>query len=331
MRKRQAVLQEAAARIPDILKEGSEALRYAYMMLFGYQLTRWAASKLCEDPKVNSPMLQIINDAQMEKSAEPFDFSESMKQFRERHMPWIDGVQREEAARDTTNKKRIKNLSTRIKNRFLPLPVDSMSEIFSEDGGMTHEDTLLIFGQRSAYTPLLRWSAHEYKKAGGTSLTLLGTEMVPTDIKQLPGFTVVNKSWRNKGDTYGMFAEVMKPFKNSKTDPIGLLIVEDLDNLLDESPLIEPRPVRLVRALGLLRQYQSVYPMAMIIGVSTDKDEPVGMRPEEVYPPFLTSHPHLEAEMSDSKLVAGSKNVTVKLDGREKEVFTLSDLWRKAT
>jgi len=338
MVKRQEAMQAAAARLPSVLTEGSELLRYAYLMLFGHRMTRWAASKICEDPKVSSPMIQIINDAQMEKSGEPFDFYKVMKDFTDHQMGWIDSIQRKELTRSMTNKKRVKNLAVRLKSKYLPLPSEGMAATVAAvhersitDGGMTHEDTLLIFGPREAYLPLLRLCAKLYAEAGGVPLTLLGDLMVPDDLTTLPGLFAVNNVWRNSADTFGSFAEIMKPFKNSSKNPIGLLVVEGLDGLLAESPLIEPRPVRLVRALGMLRQYQATYPMAMIIGIDTTDDKPEGMRPEEVYPPFITSHPYVEVEVkvSDLSLLPGAKNIIVKSAAHDDELFTQKELWKK--
>jgi len=179
----------------------------------------------------------------------------------------------------------------------------------NEEEEFTHKDIVLVYGPREALDPVLRHCAMHYQQKSGRAVLLSNQDGDDGD-KRIAEITLPPGRWRNAGDIYGEFIQVMEPVVKEQIKPYGLLVVEELDSLLRTTPIQEPRPRRLVRALACLLQFQSHYPMAIIIGVATD-DDPEGLDLDQLYAPFMLMPPLVKISLEKSELVADSINVVI--------------------
>lgn len=306
-------LQERMASDPEIRRLG-------YMLLFSNRLFHWAVSEVCGLKNVSNEMVQVLIKAQQEKAQEAFKFAEMIDDFQSHQMPWLESKKREALARDRTREKRIKAMIARVRKKNINLPFHSMEVLF--DCNFSHNDILVVIGERRAVLPVLQLCALKYTKTGGHTV-LLSSNEAPKPNAQLAAHIIPPQIWRNVATIYGDLDELLSPFSRGMT-PMGLLVVEDLDNLLMMSTVAQSRPTYLRRSYGLLEQYQAEYGGAMILGVLTDND-PLGVDKIQLYPPeLLTKHVCLswqEPKLSNiPSIVVG--NDLVLLSDIEKELVT---------
>jgi hypothetical protein len=302
-------LQEAAAAVQGRMNDDVELQKASYMMLLGHQLARWGATRVSELEGIDSAMLYIVEQAQSEAASHPFDFAQMVTDLQNQQMPWLESHRRDALVRRKQKERRVAALTQRVRTKDVPLRFDGMHAPFGDedDDKMQHEDQLLLFGSSGLTVPILRACASDYTKAGGR-VALLASDRTAPECAEL---SLSNNAWKNKGDIYGSLLALLQVVVKQQLKPFGLLIVEDLDQLLAESVFREPRPRRLTRALAALCQFQSEYPIALLVGVDTDNDQPQGMKPDEVYPPLLTSLPYITVEKKKSDLVGGTENVFI--------------------
>jgi hypothetical protein len=253
-------------------------------------------------------MLLEIEEA---KSTEPFEFIELVGDLQKNQMPWLESRKREAAVKRTRRERRMKKLRMQLRGPTVPLPFDIMHEPFkdiNESHRFEHDnDALLVFGPRRVTSLILRLCAAEYHKRGGRSILLsMG------DDKPAEGQAVFTPNvWHNCGDVFSSLAELLEAPMKEQLRPFGLLVVDDLDHVLTETPLDEGRYARITRALAALREFQGDFGMTVIVALERDEREPKDVGLEMIYPPFLTSHPYLQVKTEPSKLVAGSENVII--------------------
>ena len=245
----------AAKMLEKVMQDDSNEIKYAGAMLFGLRLVRWAVSKLAEHPDMNSTMLQLIHNAQAEASGEFFDFMATFKHFKSSQLPWLESRVKSEQEHAKACERRVKKLTQMIKSKKIPMPLPPLESVFKE--GMEHDDTLILFAPAKVLEIVCRLFIKSYQDAGGWPTALLKTLRMPHGYEQLPGLVHDEAHWKNTADTLGIFTEMLKAYSKAEafSHPSGLMVVEDLDNLLASSPMMEPRPVRLVRAMGMLHQH----------------------------------------------------------------------------
>jgi len=302
-------LQAAAAAVQGRMNDDVELQKASYMMLLGHQLARWGATRVSELEGIDSAMLYIVEQAQSEAASHPFDFAQMVTDLQNQQMPWLESHRRDALVRRKQKERRIATLTQRVRTKDVPLTFEGLHAPFGDDDDdkMQHDDQLLLYGSAAHIVPIMRACAQSYTDAGGRVALLAADRSNP----QCAELMLPPNAWVNKGDIYGSLLTALKAVTKQSLKPFGLLVIEDLDHLLAESPFREPRPRRLTRALAAVCQLQSEYPMALIVGVNTDNDQPQGMRPEEVYPPLLTSLPHVVVEKKKSDLVGGTENIFV--------------------
>jgi hypothetical protein len=243
-----------------------------------------------------------------------FDMSAMMEEFNTWVLPYLNTAAEEYQKRKESRKLRLRAITARLKSKVVPLPL-GLDRKF--ENGMSHEDVLPVFSDMTALPTLMAIFARSYEKAGGKPLTLLDS-----DPQQVGANSIPLAAWKGKGDTVGILLNTLHSAMGSAFDPVGLLVIENLDDLIDgEVTMMESRPARLVRSLSVLQQLQSRCPVAIIVGIDTSKDKPQGMRPQESYPPYLIDRPHVWADCKQSKLAGGSMNVQI-----DSELYTFHQL-----
>ena len=300
---------EAAEKLQALMQQDSDLSRLAYMILFGYRLIHWAAGE-AERVKGMSPIMQqILLESEQLKAREVFDFAEMIKDFQSKQMPWLEGQRREALARRRSRERRIKYLKDQLRRDDIPLPFHSMRRLFGEEG-FTHDNILLVYGPREALGLVLRRCALDYQKAGGTVALLSGAENDGGD-ERIAKLMIPSSAWRDMCYVYDDLLTVLTPVTlMSKRDPIGLLVVEGLDNACPRSPVQASRPQRLLLSLSYLQNYHREHGMAVIVGIATDDDQ-VGVDMRQLYPPQMLNNPHVIVATKESELVAGSVNIVI--------------------
>ncbi|KKN28031.1 hypothetical protein LCGC14_0858430 [marine sediment metagenome] len=305
----QAVLKQAAEDLPKRMKENSDLTTMGYMMLFGYRLIQWAAAEASTVEGMTPAMLHLLAEAQEMKSREAFNFSEVIKDFQDKQMGWLESKRREELVRLRKRERRIHELVQKLRRKDIPLPFHSLTALFGEDG-FRHGDLLLVFGPAAALELVLRRCALEYQKSGGI-VALLSTESGDEGDERIAKITLPPTRWRGIGEVYSDVLLIMEPIaKAGFKKPVGLVVVEGLDNTCLHSPMQEGRPVRLFRALMLLKQYQQNHGIAMIVGVATD-DDPQGIDLGQLYAPPLLQEAHVRVAIQESKIVDGVTTIVI--------------------
>jgi len=268
------------------LKGDKDLQRLAYMMLFSNRLFNWAIAEACALKGVTSEIANILVKAQQEKSSEEFSFPDMIKDFRDKQMQWLESREREARVRQNRRTKRLKEFAAQQRKKNIDLPCHSMEVLF--DNNFTHEDMIVVVGEKRAVVPILQLCACKYTKAGGSAVLLSSNEMAP-QAAHLAGDILRPQVWRNAASMFGDMKELLESYSR-RMKPMGLLVVEDLDNLLMMSTIAQSRPQYLVRSHGMLQQYQADYGGAMILGVFTDND-PGGLDLIQIYPaPILAKH-----------------------------------------
>lgn len=211
-------------------------------------------------------------------------------------MTWLEERRREAIVRKNRRDKRLKEFSKNLRKKNIDLPCHSMEALF--DGNFTHEDTLVVVGEQRAVVPILRLCARKYTRTGGNAVLLSSNEVAPQE-PHIAGTLLRPQVWRNAASIYGDTKELLEGYSRGMK-PMGLLVVEDLDNLLMTSPVMQHRQQYLLRSIGLLRQYQADFGGAIIVGVFTD-DDPSGMDRIQIYPPAILSK-HVFVSWQESKV-----------------------------
>ena len=274
----------AGKTLTDRLKEDKDLQRLAYMMLFSNRLFNWAIAEACSLKGISSEMATILVKAQQEKSSEAFSFPDMVKDFQEKQMPWLESRSREARVRQNRRTKRLKEFASQLRRKNIELPCHSMEALF--DNNFTHEDILVVVGEKRAVVPVLQLCARKYTKTGGSTVLLSSNEVAP-QAKHIASQILRPQVWRNAAAMFGDMKELLEGYSR-QMKPMGLLVVEDLDNMLMMSPVMQSRQQYLLRSQGMLRQYQADYGGAMILGVFTD-DDPRGMDRIQIYPPPILS------------------------------------------
>ena len=319
-RKLNDLFAAAGEALKKRMGEDPELRRLAYMLLFSNRLFNWALAEACALKGISNEMVNILVKAQQEKAAEAFEFAAMVEDFQNKQMPWLESRRREALARQRSREKRISNMVQRVRKKHITLPCHSMDALF--DCKFTHHGTLVVVGERRAVVPILMLCAHKYTKTGGHTVLLSSNEVVkPNDY--LARHIIPPQIWRNAASIYGDMKALLEPLSKS-TDPMGLLVVEDLDNMLMMSPVAQSRPAYLSRAFGLLEQYQADFGGAMILGVFTDAD-PAGVDRIQLYPPeLLSKHVYVswqEPKVSDIPSIVVGNDIFL-LSEIEKELVT---------
>jgi len=313
--RRMKLHDEAGERLEKAMEESADLRRLAALALFGHRLVNWASMRASEMPDVSAMMVGILYEAQQHAAGKMFDFPPMLAEFNQKLQPWLNAQAQIALERDEGRKARMKKLTGRIKSKAVPLPLDLDRKF---ENGMTHEDIFPIFSHSTALPIILALFTKVYERAGGRVVVLHAGEDDRHPITGKAGEEDVHASkvialsgWRGKGDTVGQLVEVLRSSVTDQFNPSGLLVIEDLDQLIAEEQTIEPRPARLVRSLATLQQLQFHYPIATVVGINTEHDQPQGMRPEELYPPYLTDRPHVWADFKPSQLAGGTMNVQI--------------------
>ena len=278
------LFEQAGSALKERIAEDDELRRLAYMVLFSNLLFNWALAEISSLKGMSNEMVQVLLKAQQEKAQEAFDFAAMVKDFQSRQMPWLESRRREAIAKKRTLERRLEAMVKQNRKKNIDLPCHSMEALF--ECNFTHKDILVIVGEGRAVRPVLQLCARRYTKAGGNTVLLSSNELARPN-EYLAQHVLPPQIWRNAASVYGDLAELLTPFSKAAR-PMGLLVIEDLDNLLMMSPVPQSRGSYLRRSFALLQQYQMEYGGAMILGVLTDND-PLGLDRIQLYPPELLS------------------------------------------
>jgi hypothetical protein len=319
-RKINALFEAAGKALQARMADDPELRKLAYMLLFSNRLFNWALAEACALKGMSNEMVNILVKAQREKAAEGFEFAEMVKDFQDKQMPWLESRRREALVRQRSREKRIASMVQHVRKKNITLPCHSMEALF--DCEFTHHDILVVVGERRAVAPILQLCARKYTETGGHTVLLSSNEVAkPND--RIAKHIIPPQIWRNAGSIYGDLKTVLEPLSKSM-DPMGLLVVEDLDNMLMISPVAQSRQAYLSRSFGLLEQYQVDYGGAMILGVLTDED-PAGIDRIQIYPPpLLAKHVYVswqEPKVSDIPSIVVGNDILL-LSEIEKELAT---------
>lgn len=314
------LFEAAGEKLHERMAEDDELRKLAYTMLFSNRLFNWAISEVSSLPGVTNEMVQIMIRAQQEKAQEAFDFAEMIKDYQDKQMPWLESKRREAIARKTTRERRLKKMVQNVRRKNIELPCHSMEVLF--ENNFTHGDMFIVMGERRAVVPILQLCARKYTKAGGHVALLSSNEVVePND--QLAAHVIPPQLWRNAATIYGDLKELLSPLSKG-VNPLGLLVVEDLDNMLMMTPVTRDRMTYLLRSFGLLAQYQAEFGGAMILGVLTDND-PLGIDRIQLYPAeLLAKHVYVswqEPKVSNIPSIVVGNDILL-LSDIEKELAT---------
>lgn len=289
---------KAGKQLKRLMAQDSELRKLAYMMLFSNRMFNWAAAEITAIKGVTNEMLQILVRSQREKAADAFDFAAMVGDFQQKQMPWLESRRREAVARRVTREKRLKQMIAKVRKKNIDLPVHSMEVQF--DCNFSHSDTLVVIGEKRAVVPVLQLCARRYTRSGG-HVALMASEPMEPPHDHIAEHVISPHVWRNSATIYGDLKMLLEPLSKGM-NPMGLLVVEDLDNMLMMEPVARSRIAYLQKSKGLLEQYQADYGGAMILGVCTDND-PLGIDLIQMYPPsILSRHVHVkwqEPKVSD--------------------------------
>lgn len=305
--KAQAEQAEAEKKINEIFASAGRALKQkmaqdpelrklAYMMLFSNRLFNWAASEVTSIKGITNEMLQILVRSQREKAADAFDFAAMIGDFQNKQMPWLESRRREAVARRATREKRLRQMIQRVRKKNIDLPFHSMEALF--DCNFSHTNMLVVVGERRAVAPVLRLCAHRYTKSGG-HVALLASENMEPPHDHIAEHVLPPQIWRNSATIYGDLKVLLEPLSKGM-NPMGMLVVEDLDNMLMMEPVARSRISYLQKSKALLEQYQVDYGGAMILGVCTDND-PLGVDLIQMYPPDILAR-HVYVKWQEPKV-----------------------------
>lgn len=276
------LLAVAGKTLATKMKEDEELRRLGYMMLLSSRLFTWSISEASSIKGMSNEMVQILMKSQQEKAREVFDFAALIGDLQDKQMPWLESKRREALARQRSREKRIKAMMAQVRRKDIELPVHSMSALF--DSNFTHQDTLVVMGEKRAVIPILQLCARKYTKSGG-HVALLSSNEVVLPSSHLAKHILPPQIWRNAASIYGDLKVLLEPLSKG-LQPLGLTVIEDLDNLLLQSPIPANRMTYLRRSYALLEQYQMDHGGATIIGIHTDAD-PLGLDRIQLYPPEL--------------------------------------------
>jgi len=318
-RKIQEIFARAGKALTKRMAEDHELRKLAYTMLLSNRLFNWAISEVSALPGMSNEMVNILLKSQQEKAArEPFDFAETVADLQEKQMPWLESRRREALTRKNSRERRIRRMVEKQRKKTIDLPCHSMEALF--DNAFSHNDTLVVMGERRAVAPILQLCARKYTRSGG-HVALLSSNEVATPKEHLAAHIVPPQIWRNAASIYGDMKSLLEPLSKNM-DPMGLLVIENLDNLLMMMPVAQSRMTYLLRSYGLLAQYQADYGGAMILGVLTDND-PLGIDRIQLYPPeLLAKHVFVswqEPKVSDIPSIVVGNDVLL-LSDIEKEL-----------
>jgi hypothetical protein len=291
-----AIFEQAGESLKMRIAEDSELRKLAYMILFSNRLFNWALSEVSSLKNISNEMVQVLLKAQQEKAQEIFDFAEMVEDFQSRQLPWLESRRREAVAKKSMRERRIAEMVKRNRKKNIGLPCHSMEVLFGHN--FTHKDILVVVGERRAVLPTLQLCAARHTKAGGRTVLLSSNELA-RPAPHLAENVVPPQLWRNATTIYADLRDLLSPFSKG-INPMGLLVVEDLDNMLMQATVAQPRPVYLRRSFALLQQYQLEFGGAMILGVLTDND-PIGLDRIQMYPPELLAK-HVPVSWQESKI-----------------------------
>lgn len=297
----------ASTSLKQMMENSSDLTHLGYMMLVGYRLIQWAASKASEREGMTMLMLEILVSSQERKSREAFDVIDMINDFEKNQMPWLISQRNEAIMRRTARERRLKEFAKRLRRKDIQLPFHSMTKAVGDDG-FTHESMLFLVGASDALRPVLRYCLREYQRAGGTAALL--SNVPQEEDEKIAKLILPLGKWRNCAEIYSSaltaLAPVSKGFPNKQ---IGMLGIDSLKEtfLASMPPMDEAQ--RLIFAMNVFHQYQQERGIAMLVCVNTD-EVPEGIDPMEVYP-WLKDRPHVRVTLEDSKLVGGSRNIIV--------------------
>lgn len=313
-----ARMQQAMKDVVDRLEADSELRHLAYMMLFANRLFNWALAETCSTAGINNEMANVLVKAQQAKALESFDFVDTIKDFQDRQLGWLESKRKDALMSRASREKRLKEFAGAVRKKNIDLPCHSMEALF--ENNFTHKDMFVVVGERRAVVPILQLCARKYTKAGGHAVLLSSNEMAQ-DRTHIADVTLKPAVWRNAASIYCDLKELLSGYSTA-FKPMGMLVVEDLDNLLMMAPITQSRQQYLLRSHSLLEQYQLDYGGAMILGVFTDED-PEGIDRIQIYPPeILSKHVYVswqEPKVSDIPSIVVGNDVML-LSEIEKEL-----------
>lgn len=307
---RQRVAEAFAAageNLQKLMDEDDDLRHLGYMMLVGYRLIQWAASKASEYENMTMLMLEVLIGAQERKSREPFEFIDLVNDFEKHQMPWLESQRKQALMRKSARERRLKDFAMRLRRKDIQLPFHSMIKACGDDG-FTHDKTLYLLGPSAAVRPVLRYCLREYQRAGGTAALL--SSSAEEQNANTAKIIMPPDRWRNCADIYSSLLTVLAPVSRGFPNrPIGLLGVDSLKDAFMKSIPPMDDAHRLIFAMNLFHQYQQERGIAMLININTD-EVPEGIDPMAMYP-WLEGRPLVRVNVEDSKLVGNSRNIVV--------------------
>jgi hypothetical protein len=290
------LFEHAGETLRKRMAEDTELRRLAYMILFSSRLYSWALSEISALKDMSNEMVKVLLKAQQEKALEIFEFAEMIADLQKNQMPWLESHRREAMARNKARERRISSMIAANRKKNIELPCHSMEALF--ECNFTHSDILVVVGERRAITPVLQLCARRHTQVGGHTVLLSANELAEPNAHRAK-HVLPPQIWRNSASIYGDLRNLLSPF-SKEIHPMGLLVVENLDNMLMLTPVARTRPAYLRRAFSLLQQYQLEYGGAMILGVCTDNDPP-GLDKIQIYPAEILSK-HVQVSWQEPKV-----------------------------
>lgn len=300
-------VERAAEMLTEKMQEDEELRRIAGTLLFSYRLAYWCISEVCAREGMTNEMAQWLIQAQDMAAKQSFNFVELMEDLTRNRMSWLESRRREALARQNTLKKKAKAMSQALRRQDIPLPWHSMTALF-EEAGFRHGDMLLVFGPREALGLVLRRCSLMYRKTGGQVLFL--STSANEEYDAAADRFMQPTGWRNSCDIQASASTLLDPLLRGTTkSPVGLLVVEDLGNMLTERVAPMPRNKRLERAYMILKQHQADSGYAAIVGVPTDDDP--GTYPDELHSPGMLEEKGIRLALSEPLIIGGEPVVGI--------------------
>ena len=253
-------------RMHELLTKNEDAQKMFRMLVAGGQLATWIMSEFGTMDDMTERIVELLYGQYQHAVSQPFNALELLETF-EKAAPWLASKRNELLVRRTKRERRLRDLAQRLKRKDIPLPFGAMTRLFGEHG-FTYRDLLVVLGPKDLIVPVLRRCAREYTTANGKT-TLLVSGPVPPLPKRVATTVLPITSWRNCAEGQPEITQFVKTYLPDG----GLLVVEDVDQMVSASSDPRGRMIRLAKAVVLLMQTQMDSGVAAIVGVDDDRKE----------------------------------------------------------